>query len=82
MSEAVYVLIQCDLGSEEEIIRDLGTITSITEVRGTYGIYDIFCRIAADDRNEIDRIVTEEIRRMPRIRATITLHCIPSQGGR
>ena len=43
--EVAYVLIQCGLGSEVEIIQELSKIQEITEVRGTYGIYDIFCKI-------------------------------------
>jgi len=42
--EVAYVLIQCDLGAEVEIIKELSKIEQIKEVRGTYGIYDVFCR--------------------------------------
>ncbi len=80
--EVAYVLIQCDLGSELEIIQELGKVQEITEVRGTYGIYDIFCKIEADSKDVLDDIITNKIRKVSRIRSTITLHWIPSQGGR
>jgi len=80
--EVAYVLIQCDLGSEVEIIKELSKIEQIKEVRGTYGIYDIFCRIEADSKNVLDDVITFKIRKVPKIRSTITLHWIPSQGGR
>ncbi|MCH8833609.1 MAG: Lrp/AsnC ligand binding domain-containing protein [Thaumarchaeota archaeon] len=80
--EVAYVLIQCDLGSEVEIIQELGKIQEITEVRGTYGIYDIFCKIEADSKDVLDDIITNKIRKVSKIRSTITLHWIPSQGGR
>ncbi len=80
--EVAYVLIQCDLGSEVEIIGELSKIDQIKEVRGTYGIYDIFCRIEADSKEVLDDVITFKIRKVPRIRSTITLHWIPSQGGR
>ncbi len=80
--EVAYVLIQCDLGSEVEIIEELSKIEQIKEVRGTYGIYDIFCRIEADSKNILDDVITFKIRKVPKIRSTITLHWIPSQGGR
>ncbi|MFB5611215.1 MAG: Lrp/AsnC ligand binding domain-containing protein [Nitrosopumilaceae archaeon] len=80
--EVAYVLIQCDLGSEVEIIEELSKIEQIKEVRGTYGIYDIFCRIEADSKNVLDDVITFKIRKVPKIRSTITLHWIPSQGGR
>jgi len=80
--EVAYVLIQCDLGAEVEIIEELAKIEQIKEVRGTYGIYDIFCRIEADSKNVLDDVITFKIRKVPKIRSTITLHWIPSQGGR
>ena len=80
--EVAYVLIQCDLGSEVEIIQELSKVQEITEVRGTYGIYDIFCKIEADQKDVLDDIITNKIRKVSKIRSTITLHWIPSQGGR
>ena len=80
--EVAYVLIQCDLGSEVEIIQELSKIQEITEVRGTYGIYDMFCKIEADSKGVLDDIITNKIRKVSKIRSTITLHWIPSQGGR
>lgn len=80
--EVAYVLIQCDLGSEVEIIQELSKIQEITEVRGTYGIYDMFCKIEADSKDVLDDIITNKIRKVSKIRSTITLHWVPSQGGR
>ena len=60
----------------------MGKIQEITEVRGTYGIYDIFCKIEADSKDVLDDIITNKIRKVSKIRSTITLHWIPSQGGR
>ncbi len=80
--ELAYVLIHCDLGAEVEIILDLSNVSQIKEVRGTYGIYDIFCKIEAESKNVLDDIITNKVRKIPKIRSTITLHWIPSQGGR
>lgn len=80
--EISYVLIQCDLGYEETIIKKLVTIPQIKEVRGTYGVFDIFVKIEADSKDEIDNIMTNKIRKLPNIRGTNTLIAILSQGGR
>jgi len=80
--ELAYVLIQCDLGAEVEIIQELTKVQQIKEVRGTYGIYDIFCKIEAESKTALDNTLTNKIRKIPKIRSTITLHWIPSQGGR
>jgi DNA-binding Lrp family transcriptional regulator len=80
--EIAYILIQCDLGSEEDIIREIMKIPQTKEVRGTYGIYDIFCKVESNSKDELDAVVTSKIRKIPKIRSTITLHYIPSQGGK
>jgi DNA-binding Lrp family transcriptional regulator len=80
--ELAYVLIHCDLGAEVEIIQELSNVSQIKEVRGTYGIYDIFCKIEAESKNVLDDIIINKVRKIPKIRSTITLHWIPSQGGR
>ena len=76
------MLIHCDLGAEVQIIEEMMKVQEIKEVRGTYGIYDIFCKIEADSKESLDDIITNKIRKTPKIRSTITLQWIPSQGGR
>ena len=80
--EIAYILIQCDLGSEENIIGEIMKIPEAKEVRGTYGIYDVFCKVVSDSKESLDETITNKIRKIPKIRSTITLHYIPSQGGR
>jgi DNA-binding Lrp family transcriptional regulator len=76
------LLIQCDLGSETEIIKKLTEISEVKEVRGTYGVYDIFAKLESDSRQRLDEILTNSIRKIPQIRSTNTLSPILSQGGR
>ncbi len=80
--EIAYILIQCDLGAEEQIIKEIMQIPEVKEVRGTYGIYDVFCKIQADTKESLDHVITSKIRKIQKIRSTITLHYIPSQGGK
>ncbi|HJT10587.1 MAG TPA: Lrp/AsnC ligand binding domain-containing protein [Candidatus Nitrosotalea sp.] len=80
--DALYILINCDLGSEIEIINELAKIPEVKEVRGTYGIYDIFVKVQADSDATLENIVTHKIRRIPKVRSTVTLTPIISQGGR
>ncbi|MFB5631326.1 MAG: Lrp/AsnC ligand binding domain-containing protein [Nitrosopumilaceae archaeon] len=80
--ETAYLLIQCDLGAETEIIKKLTEISEVKEVRGTYGVYDIFAKLESDSRQRLDEILTNTIRKIPRIRSTNTLSPILSQGGR
>ena len=43
--ETAYVLVNCDLGSEVEIIEELKHINSVKEVHGTFGAYDIIVKV-------------------------------------
>lgn len=80
--DSLYVLVNCDLGSEVGIITELTKIPEVKEVRGTYGIYDIFIKLQAESATTLENIITNKIRRIPKIRSTVTLTPILSQGGR
>ena len=72
MSRA-YVLMNCDLGSEEKTIASLKTIEGVKEAHGTLGLYDIIVQIESQSEEKIQEIVTGKIRKMPRIHSTMTL---------
>ena len=80
--ETLYILINCDLGSEVGIIGELMKIPEVKEVRGTYGVYDIFVKLQGDSRENLENTVTHKIRRITKIRSTVTLTPILAQGGR
>lgn len=80
--ETLYILVNCDLGSETQIINELAEIPEVKEVRGTYGVYDIFVKIQSDSSAALEDIMTQKIRRIQKIRSTVTLTPILSQGGR
>jgi DNA-binding Lrp family transcriptional regulator len=68
-----YVLMNCNLGSEKEIIALLRKINGVKEARGTLGLYDIIVQIESDSEEKIKEIVTEVIRKIPKILTTVTL---------
>ena len=68
-----YVLMNCDLGTEKNIISKLNWINGVTESHGTFGLYDIFAKVESDDEKEIQKIVTHVIRQMSEIHSTMTL---------
>jgi len=80
--EFEYILIQCDLGAEKQIIEELTKLQEVKEVRGTYGAYDIFIKLEAESKEKLEQILTNNIRTIPKIYATNTLTPILSQGGR
>jgi DNA-binding Lrp family transcriptional regulator len=68
-----YVLINCELGSEKNIISTLNTINGVTETHGTFGLYDILAKVESEKEEEIQKIVTHSIRQMSEIPSTVTL---------
>ncbi len=73
-----YVLINCDLGYEEQIIEELKHISDVKEVHGTFGVYDILAKVESDTVEKLET-VTWEIRKIPKIRFTLTLMGIEGQ---
>jgi DNA-binding Lrp family transcriptional regulator len=77
-----YILVNCTSGSEENIIREIAAISEVKEVRGTYGVHDIFVKVKADNTQLLNHIITTKIRKIPRITSTVTMVVIEEQGGR
>ncbi|MEX0862644.1 Lrp/AsnC ligand binding domain-containing protein [Nitrosopumilus sp.] len=71
--ETAYVLINCDLGSEEAILDSLRHMESIKEIHGTFGAYDIIAKIENLDRDKLREIITWNIRKIKHVRSTLTL---------
>jgi DNA-binding Lrp family transcriptional regulator len=70
------------MGSEENIIREIAELDEVKEVRGTYGVHDIFVKVKADNTQLLNHIITTKIRKIPRITSTVTMVVIEEQGGR
>ncbi len=75
-----YVLINCDLGFEEDIISQLKKINQVKEVQGTFGAYDIVAKVESDNVAKLRDTITGKIRKLDRIRSTLTLMIISDQG--
>lgn len=72
MSEA-FVLINCALGQEDEILNKLKRIEEIKEVSKTYGVYDIVARVQSHSENDLTEIISTKIRDMGPVDAVLTL---------
>jgi DNA-binding Lrp family transcriptional regulator len=74
-----YVLINCELGSEESIIQELKNLDSVIEVHGTFGAYDILAKIESPTVDVLRETITWKIRKIDQIRSTLTLMGIEGQ---
>ena len=79
MAEA-YVLVNCDLGAEDDVIGGLKQIEHVKEVHGTFGAYDIIAKVQTESTDKLREAITWEIRKMAKIRSTLTLTVVEGQG--
>ncbi len=68
-----YVLISSESGAEDSIISNLNRIDSIKEAHGTFGTYDILTKLYSDNILKIEHDISKKIRKIPKIRSTLTL---------
>ena len=47
--ETAYVLVQCKIAHEMEVLIELLGIDCVKEAKGTFGYYDIFVKIEANE---------------------------------
>lgn len=79
-----YILINSDLGSDMDIIKQIKDIlnkeTGVKyEVQGVYGVYDIIVKITADSMDHLRSIITNKIRKIDKVYSTLTMMVIEEQ---
>ena len=72
MVAIVFVFINAELGAEYEVARELRKVSNVREAYVTYGVYDIVARIEAESLEKLKEIVTSKIRRLSKVRSTLT----------
>lgn len=68
-----FVLINADLGAEEELVRQLKNTENVKEVYVVYGVYDIVAKVEADSMDKVKETITWKIRRLEKVRSTLTM---------
>ena len=71
-----YVIIHCETGMEEWVIRNLKKIEGVKEVSGVLSLYDIVVKVEAKDQSMLEKIITKQIRKVEHIHTTMTLMVI------
>ncbi|MCP8310507.1 MAG: Lrp/AsnC ligand binding domain-containing protein, partial [Candidatus Methylarchaceae archaeon HK01M] len=73
-----FVLINADLGTERELLKELGKIEYVEEAHFVYGVYDIIAKISADSMEKVKETVAWNIRRLDKVRSMLTMIVIES----
>lgn len=74
-----YVLINCDMGSEESVINDLKSIIGVKNVNGIFGAYDIIAEVQTPTVDDLRETITMKIRKISGARSTLTLMVMGDQ---
>ncbi len=68
-----FILINSELGKEEDVLKELRSIENVKEVHFVYGVYDIIAQVEAENMEKLKEIVTFKIRRLNDVRSTLTM---------
>jgi DNA-binding Lrp family transcriptional regulator len=74
-----FVLINTEIGAEEEVLQQLRQMPSIKEAYLVYGVYDIVAKVEAESMDKLKEIVSWNIRRLEKVRSTLTMLVMTSQ---
>ncbi|MGI0018788.1 MAG: Lrp/AsnC ligand binding domain-containing protein [Nitrosotalea sp.] len=68
-----YVLINCDLGKEQQIVKSLQKLQNVREVQATHGVYDIVAKIETKTERELRDTVQLKILGLKPVTSVLTL---------
>ncbi len=68
-----YVLVNCDLGFDAEIIDVIKQVEDVKEVHWVFGAYDIIATVESANVKNLRETITWKIRKLNNIRSTLTL---------
>ena len=68
-----FVLINAELGAENEVLKDLKAIQEVKEAYMVYGVYDIIARVETENLQDLKDIISMKIRRLDNVRSTLTM---------
>jgi len=71
--EKAYMLISCEIGEEQSLYSQLKEISEVKNCLITFGNYDVVAEFVTDTSSQMNEIITSKIRKLPKIRSTITL---------
>ncbi|MEX0861428.1 Lrp/AsnC ligand binding domain-containing protein [Nitrosopumilus sp.] len=68
-----YVMLNCELGAETEILEQLKEIEQVVDVFETIGTHDMLVKLQAENFEKIREIVSWNIQKLKNVRSTATL---------
>jgi len=67
-----FVFMNIDAGGEQQVLKALRDIENVKEAHLVYGVYDLVARIEAETMDKLKEVVTWKVRRLEKVRSTLT----------
>jgi DNA-binding Lrp family transcriptional regulator len=67
-----FVMINAELGSEDELVREIMKVSNVREVHPVYGVYDIVVKVDAETMDQLKEVISR-IRKLNKVRSTLTM---------
>ncbi len=71
-----FVLINAELGAENELLNQLKTFEHVKYVYVLYGAYDLVVKVEASDNETLKKTISNNIRQLKSVRSTLTMTVI------
>ncbi|MGD2200101.1 MAG: Lrp/AsnC ligand binding domain-containing protein [Candidatus Bathyarchaeota archaeon] len=68
-----FVLINVEVGAEEEVLSDLRPIPEVKETHVVYGVYDIIAIVETPTMQELKDAISLKIRHLDKVHSTLTM---------
>jgi Lrp/AsnC family transcriptional regulator for asnA, asnC and gidA len=73
-----YVLINVEIGTENDVLNKLKEISGVVESWIVFGVYDIITKVEAENSEKLKEFISRSIRKIEGVRNTLTL--MPIEG--
>jgi DNA-binding Lrp family transcriptional regulator len=67
-----YILVQTEVGRAADVARQIGEIAGVTQAEDVTGPYDVIVRAAAENVDELGKLVAAQIQAVEGITRTLT----------
>jgi len=68
-----FVLVSVETGLENEVVEQLRKIANVRESYTVFGAFDIVAKVEAESMDKLKEIITWKIRRLDKVRSTLTM---------
>jgi DNA-binding Lrp family transcriptional regulator len=74
-----FVCITTEPASMVEVLKEVRAVEGVEEAQMVYGVYDIVVKVKGETMDKLKHIITERIRRIDKVRTTLTMMVVESE---